>query len=128
MARAPENHSDGSPCVLSSLCCGKIRLFQARLSGCRDLSESSELGPCSGGAERGALRAAEFGGVAWRESDSPAAVADVLRVHDWPYLRRLQVPPPAGRPAACLGACRISFRQRVDSRVDTRCSWDDWGV
>mmetsp|Transcript_4408 Transcript_4408/g.12711 ORF Transcript_4408/g.12711 Transcript_4408/m.12711 type:complete len:900 (-) Transcript_4408:172-2871(-) len=40
--------------------------------------------------ERGALRAAEFASVSWDTSDLPAKIADVLRVHDWPYLRLLQ--------------------------------------
>lgn len=38
----------------------------------------------------GALRAREFERVVWEEGNSPAAAADVLRVHDWSYLRHLQ--------------------------------------
>lgn len=38
------------------------------------------------------LRAAEFEGLLlWDEGPKRAALADILRIHDWAYLRKLQV-------------------------------------
>lgn len=39
-------------------------------------------------AQHGALRALR--GVAWAEDCQPAAMTDVLRVHDWAYVRRVR--------------------------------------
>lgn len=42
-------------------------------------------------AEMGVLRAGEFAGLPWDEASPHAPLADVLRVHDWAYVRKLQV-------------------------------------
>lgn len=43
-------------------------------------------------ADWGILRSAEFqGGLRWDEGSKRAALGDVLRVHDWNYVRRIQV-------------------------------------
>ena len=42
------------------------------------------------GAEEGILRSAEFEGLVWDEEPHQAAMSDVLRVHEWAYVRRLQ--------------------------------------
>ncbi len=43
-------------------------------------------------ADWGILRTAEFeGGLRWDEGSKRAALGDVLRVHDWNYVRRIQV-------------------------------------
>ena len=40
----------------------------------------------------GILRTSEFeGAVRWDERSQRAALGDVLRVHDWPYVRKMQV-------------------------------------
>lgn len=46
----------------------------------------------------GLLRAVEFAGLPWDEASPHVPLADVLRVHDWPYIRKLQVcPAPSGK-------------------------------
>jgi hypothetical protein len=42
-------------------------------------------------ADMGVLRAGEFAGLPWDEASPHAPLADVLRVHDWAYVRKLQV-------------------------------------
>jgi hypothetical protein len=42
-------------------------------------------------AEVGVLRAEEFAELPWDEASPHVPLADVLRVHDWPYIRKLQV-------------------------------------
>lgn len=41
-------------------------------------------------AEQGILRSAEFTGLQWEEHCAAAPLADVLRVHDWNYVKHLQ--------------------------------------
>lgn len=41
-------------------------------------------------AEQGILRSAEFTGLQWEEQCAAAPLADVLRVHDWNYVKHLQ--------------------------------------
>ncbi|KAK9865158.1 hypothetical protein WJX84_010261 [Apatococcus fuscideae] len=40
--------------------------------------------------EQGILRSAEFASLQWEDQCPPAPLADVLRVHDWSYIRHLQ--------------------------------------
>lgn len=43
-------------------------------------------------AGSGALRASEFAeSLSWDESPHQAPLGDILRVHDWAYVRRIQV-------------------------------------
>lgn len=42
-------------------------------------------------AEVGLLQAGEFADLPWDEASPHVPLADVLRVHDWPYVRKLQV-------------------------------------
>jgi hypothetical protein len=42
------------------------------------------------GPTHGILRGSLFSGCAWAEDCHPAAMTDVLRVHDWGYLRKLK--------------------------------------
>ena len=39
----------------------------------------------------GILRTDEFGGLRWEEGSRRAALADVMRVHEWNYVKRIQV-------------------------------------
>ena len=40
----------------------------------------------------GILRTSDFeGGLRWEEGSQRAAMGDVLRVHDWAYVRKVQV-------------------------------------
>ena len=41
-------------------------------------------------AEQGILRSAEFTALQWEEECTAAPLADVLRVHDWNYIKHLQ--------------------------------------
>ena len=45
----------------------------------------------------GILRTDEFGGLRWEEGSRRAALADVMRVHEWNYVKRIQV----GSAACC---------------------------
>ncbi len=39
----------------------------------------------------GILRTDEFAGLRWEEGSRRAALADVMRVHEWNYVKRIQV-------------------------------------
>lgn len=65
-------------------------------------------------AGNGALRAREFEGVVWEKGSSPAAAADVLRVHDWSYLRHLQA-----------RSCHFHSNTRTSCYQNT-CTVRDW--
>ncbi len=41
-------------------------------------------------AEKGILRSEEFAGLTWDAVDAPAPLGDVLRVHEWAYVRSLE--------------------------------------
>lgn len=43
-----------------------------------------------GGTELGILRSREFEGLAWETAPPHARIADVLRCHEWSYVRELQ--------------------------------------
>jgi acetoin utilization deacetylase AcuC-like enzyme len=66
-------------------------------------------------AERGILRSAEFAALRWDAAPARAGIADVLRVHEWAYVRDLQslcaslaAPVEAdGQQGASLGNARI---------------------
>lgn len=42
-------------------------------------------------AEDGILRTEEFDSLEWDEEDHFAPLADILRVHEWTYVRKIQV-------------------------------------
>ena len=42
-------------------------------------------------AENGILRTSEFEDVEWDEIDRLARMGDVLRIHEWSYIQRIQV-------------------------------------
>lgn len=43
-----------------------------------------------GPAASGILRSAEFSNLQWDERSQPGCMADILRVHDWSYVRSIQ--------------------------------------
>lgn len=69
------------------------------------------------------LRAAEFAGLPWDEASPHVPLADVLRVHDWPYVRKLQArictlsrqasSDPVILCAACWTLRRLELQLRI---------------
>lgn len=67
----------------------------------------------------GILRSAEFGGaLRWDEGPQRAAMADILRVHDWNYVKRIQV--GAGALGYVHWVICIGFRMAGILRVRDR--------
>ena len=50
-------------------------------------------------AERGILRTSSFQDLRWDEGAHPAAVSDVLRVHEWSYVLAVKQVGPAATEA-----------------------------
>ena len=55
------------------------------------MAEQQQKGSGRIRAGKGILHSGEFAGLAWDTGNSHAPMADVLRIHDWPYVRRIQV-------------------------------------
>ena len=49
------------------------------------------LSNCPNAPGWGILRTDEFAGLRWEEGSRRAALADVMRVHEWNYVKRIQV-------------------------------------
>ena len=68
----------------------------------------SEAMSCAGCPGNGTLRSNEFNDVRWETDCRPAAMADVLRVHEWSYVLSLKQASPQPlfciRPASSFGS------------------------
>lgn len=57
---------------------------------CLSHSEAAATTFPFGPAASGILRSAEFSNLQWDERSQPGCMADILRVHDWSYVRSIQ--------------------------------------
>lgn len=56
-------------------------------------------------AEEGILRSSEFAHLQWDERDRLAPLSDILRVHEWNYVRKIQVSCTQGASSEARLVC-----------------------
>lgn len=68
----------------------------------------------------GILRTDEFSGLRWEEGSRRAALADVMRVHEWNYVKRIQV---GGGQRVLLESSQLCLCSRCPLGLPTVAQW-----